>query len=594
MKRILKDLLLIGLLFVALFGLLSLFWTQHLWGDVDIEQIFINMQEGLPEVSKQVLRGYIIAFAASLVISFLLGMWCKYRYLAGLVCIFSGIIVWQLEIIPYFLNKHIYTDLYEREYVAPESIEYTFPQKKRNLIVIYLESMEKDYTNSQLVGTNLLPKLSKYINHDLSFDGYHQLRHQDYTIAGKVNSMCAIAYRTHIFAHTNEYYTFLDDAVCYPQILKQNGYRTYFMKGANIKFARTGIFLQKHGFDDIAGKYEIEDTYHIPLQDYIGAFAGYQDRVLFDLIKSKLTEIAADPRPFLFMTTTLDTHFPDIYLDKSCTSSDSKTKDVIRCSDKMVAELLDWIQHQPFYDNTTIVVISDHIQTGRNALYPKNDNRQIVNFILNPADPKLKPVPHTYTMLDVAPTILNAIGVTFEGGKFGLGRSLLASTPTLFEQMGNNLDLKIAQASHIYEKFEQNKNVIRPTYQAYGPWGTTVQDLAQIQSYAIYSNTLLDGVYLSEMSFTLPSDTPQDLMMTVRFKTMLNKQKKRHIKAIAGGIIVDDWNFSPQDKQPITKQIRIPHSALDGNHLAIEFLADDPFVETLSIGVMSFKIEEQH
>ncbi|MBR6327881.1 MAG: hypothetical protein IKR60_03285, partial [Alphaproteobacteria bacterium] len=56
-----------------------------------------------------------------------------------------------------FLNKHIYTDLYEREYVAPESIEYTFPQKKRNLIVIYLESMEKDYTNSQLVGTNLLP-----------------------------------------------------------------------------------------------------------------------------------------------------------------------------------------------------------------------------------------------------------------------------------------------------------------------------------------------------------------------------------------------------------------------------------------------------
>ena len=65
------------------------------------------------------------------------------------------------------LDEHIYdtlteSHLFEDYYVDPDTVEITFPEEKRNLVYIMLESMEISYLSGELGGameTNLIPEL---------------------------------------------------------------------------------------------------------------------------------------------------------------------------------------------------------------------------------------------------------------------------------------------------------------------------------------------------------------------------------------------------------------------------------------------------
>ena len=58
---------------------------------------------------------------------------------------------------------HEKSDLYEQYYVDGRDISLVFPEKKRNLIYIYLESMETtfaDRASGGVMESNLMPELS--------------------------------------------------------------------------------------------------------------------------------------------------------------------------------------------------------------------------------------------------------------------------------------------------------------------------------------------------------------------------------------------------------------------------------------------------
>ena len=53
----------------------------------------------------------------------------------------------KLYIFDYLISSSKTSDFIKLEYVDPEDVKLTFPNKKRNLIYIYLESMENTYAN---------------------------------------------------------------------------------------------------------------------------------------------------------------------------------------------------------------------------------------------------------------------------------------------------------------------------------------------------------------------------------------------------------------------------------------------------------------
>lgn len=121
----------------------------------------------------------------------------------------------------------------------------------------------------------------------------------------------------------------------------------------------------------------------------------------------------------------------------------------------MLADFLSWLEKQPFFENTTVVVLGDHL--GMQTSYYKNmiaDNEYVrsgYNVFINSLSHTSKTKNRQISNFDYYPTILSALGVKIEGERLGLGTNLFSDEPTLFEKFGAryvNDQLKMRQPAY--------------------------------------------------------------------------------------------------------------------------------------------------
>jgi len=594
MTQFLKNILSLLVLVLAFVFLFTLIQTKHIWGDIYIEQILINLEDGISVASDKLLLGYAISAVLGIITAISLSLILKNNFhLLITSCLCFLFVFYQIGIFSYFFHKNVHSKIYEKEYAYPQNIDFTFLNSKRNLIVIYLESIEENYATSPYLRSNLIPNIFGLMKTSLSFEGFYQLKRQDYTAAAMVQSMCAVPYKKSVLKGHISHENFLANLVCYPQILEQNDYQTVFIKGADIKFAKADLFMRTHGFKKVMGKDQLKKEYpSFPLTNNRGAFSGYRDGTLYEMIKLELLNLSKSEKPFALSFITLDTHTPDYFLSPECNPASSHKEAVVHCADTMLSNFLNWLKVQDFYQNTTVVVLADHTETGNNSLYPKEKNRKIINFILNPS-PIFTKKPHTaFTTLDIAPTILNALGIHFKDGKFGLGRSLFQVEPTLLEKMGLKLETELLKSSEVYESFETTKVKSEPQYHLYAPLGIKLSTPDEINHYTTYANTVLDTVFSDELSFTLPKTENQSLSIEFTYKAMLVSQNKRTFKIMINNHLLEEITITSKDKQPLSKTIKFSTSLLNKDKLLLQFKDEDETIsDSLGIGLLSLSIK---
>ena len=64
------------------------------------------------------------------------------------------------------------TDFYEKYYVNPAKTKLDFPSQKRNLIYIFMESMESSYADQEdggIMDDNYIPNLTKLAKENINF-----------------------------------------------------------------------------------------------------------------------------------------------------------------------------------------------------------------------------------------------------------------------------------------------------------------------------------------------------------------------------------------------------------------------------------------
>lgn len=137
-------------------------WAYDYFGLSCFEQIIFHLKVPLEGTNPQVFKDWgKQCFFKGLVIGAVLCVPCFfpvlgncygncYGMIAGLV--FAGTILyalWKVRIVEYVINQFRTTDLYEKYYVDGNKVNITFPQKKRNLILLYVESMETTYTSKE-------------------------------------------------------------------------------------------------------------------------------------------------------------------------------------------------------------------------------------------------------------------------------------------------------------------------------------------------------------------------------------------------------------------------------------------------------------
>jgi phosphoglycerol transferase len=345
----------------------------------------------------------------------------------------------------------------EEQYVNPQDVSIEFPDEKRNLICIFVESAEttnQDVANGGIFDENYIVEMTNLAKNNVSFSQSDKIEGaavspaSGWTIAALVSETSGMPLKllkyddAYMDNSMGKYEYFLPGATTLGDILEKEGYKNYFMAGSNFNFGGRTNYFKSHG------NYEIFDYYTAIKEEKIDkdykVWWGFEDQKLYSYAKEKILELAASDQPFNFSIITVDTHHENGYKCNICEDIyDNQYANVWRCASKQLDEFVKWIQAQDFYDNTTIVIVGDHCSMDSDFYdelkYDKHHGtteRKVYNCFINSAVEPINEKNRKFTTLDIFPTILASLGATVEGDRLGLGTNLFTDTETLAEEYG--------------------------------------------------------------------------------------------------------------------------------------------------------------
>lgn len=388
----------------------------------------------------------------------------KAFYLSLLVIISIYYSFSKLDLIDYVKLQLTSSNFIEENYVDPLKVKIEFPKKKKNLIYIYLESMESSYTNIENGGIqsdNLIPKLTTLAKHNVNFSnseklgGFYSTAGASWTIGAMVAQSGGIPLKLAIDGNGySKYENFLPGLTNIGDILEKEGYNQMIMFGSDATFAGRKNFYEQHGDYEIYDLYSAIDENKMTMDDYV--WWGFEDKDLYTYAKEKLHKLAKQDAPFNFTMLTVDTHAYDGYLSPSCSKKfDSQYANVIYCADKQIDSFVKWLKKQSFYKDTVVVIVGDHLTMDKFYINEEFDytKRTGYNVILNSKVEPIRENNRAFTSLDMFPTTLAAMGVKIEGDKLGLGVNLFSDEPTLTEKYGYGyVELELSKKSTFYTK----------------------------------------------------------------------------------------------------------------------------------------------
>ncbi len=374
----------------------------------------------------------------------------------------------------YLRLRNSSTTVYEEYYVDPLLADVTISDAKRNLIYIFVESMENTYADIQTGGAqkeNYIPNLTQLANANISFSntdrlgGFLPSTGTGWTMAGLLACTSGVPFSFPLQGNKMESERLFGSGLhTLGDFLKREGYANYFLCGSNASFGGRDKYFEQHG------NYEIFD-YNTALQegdippDYY-VWWGYEDSKLYDIAKKKLSEISENPEPFNFTLLTVDMHATSGYICNQCEDQYSEQlANVVACADRQVYHFIEWLKTQDFYENTTIVITGDHLRMDKD-LIPDTDNnyeRTVYNCFINSTVHPQKDVMNNRTFIaeDIFPTVLSSMGYKINGGRLGLGTDLFSGRQTIAEQVGiDELNVLLSAGSDYYiQHFSPELNV---------------------------------------------------------------------------------------------------------------------------------------
>ena len=452
-------------LFIGYLCFFSGRWYVSSFGRLGFDSVLFTLTSGVSGVQSGQITGFLTQGFLPAVLLTVLTVWLlvkqprlfkkgKYessqpsrKYACGCAALLTfGLILFaafDVELVQYLLHQNTTGHLYETEYKDPATVKITAPEQKRNLIYIMLESMETSYLSKELGGVmeeNLIPELYALAEENLCFSnsaskvgGYYTTKGATWTIGSMVAQTAGIPLKTPT-EDVNQYgasgEAFLPGVTTLNNILCDAGYTQMVMVGSDASFGGRKAYFEQHGITEVLDLYSARAGGYIP-KDYF-VWWGMEDLHLFNFAQQMILNLAENAEPFAFTMLTVDTHHVGGYQCELCRPSASgETYDQsISCSSRQVAEFVKWIQAQPFYENTSIIIVGDHESMDNGYFERMVDDdyqRLLYNCFINTPTKAKKVTNRQYSAHDLFPTTLAAIGCTIEGEHLGLGTNLFSA-----------------------------------------------------------------------------------------------------------------------------------------------------------------------
>ena len=300
-------------------------------------------------------------------------------------------------------------------------------QKRPNIVLIYVESLDHNYFDETLF-PGLLPNLKRLRTESIDFSNIAQGEGAGWTLGGIVASQCGYPLAIPYDIGGNDlglFNEFLPRATCLGDLLAADGYRLTFIGGADARFAGKDDFLRSHGYAEIIDR----DTLLGSLGDksYQNTWGVFDDTLL-DYAIGKFTALSSGNSPFLLTVLTMDTHHPNGFLSRSCGPygrGENSSLNALHCADKLIPQFIDRIRNSPYSQNTLIVVASDHLTMRNQASYllERSQTPERLTFFVNTPSGTHAVNNRPGIHYDIGPTILDLVGYNLQG-RMGFGAPL--------------------------------------------------------------------------------------------------------------------------------------------------------------------------
>lgn len=283
----------------------------------------------------------------------------------------------------------------------------TLLRKPYNLVVFLQESLGAEYVGI-LGGKPLTPEFDKLSKEGLLFTnlyctGTRSVRGIEAVVTGFLPSPSESVVK---LGNSQQGFFTLADA------LKRKGYSTSFIYGGMANFDNMASFFNGNGFEDIVDQedFDSDGTKYA----FKGTW-GYSDEDL--ALKANNYFKSKGNKPFFSLMFSTSNHEPFEYPSGRIKPFDKTTATVnnaMKYADFSIGKFFQLAKKEPYFKNTIFIVIADHnTRTYGKNLVPIN-KFHIPAFIIGPGVPKGKVYDKLSSQIDIPPTLLSYLGMSFE------------------------------------------------------------------------------------------------------------------------------------------------------------------------------------
>lgn len=323
-------------------------------------------------------------------------------------------------------------------------VEQEGTPNKKNVVLIFMESMSANLMGSFGSEKNLTPYLDSLYHHSLSLNRFYSSGiHTNHGIYSTLFSFPAIMKRNAMKGSVIPVYSGL------PTVLKDNGYCNLFFMTHESQYDNMNAFLRTNGFDEIYA----QENY--PSEKVVNSF-GVQDDFMYQYALPILNEKAKTGEPFFTVLLSISNHPPYVIPPYFHPHSEKPEEQIVEYADWAISEFMKAAEKEPWFDNTVFVFLGDH---GKMVGTPECEMPQSYNHI--PLMIYGKGIqPKVYDgfggQIDVAPTLLGLLNVSYLQNNFGVDL-LKEKRPCMFFTADNLIGARDTTNLFIYSPDNQQE-----------------------------------------------------------------------------------------------------------------------------------------
>ncbi len=227
------------------------------------------------------------------------------------------------------------------------------------------------------------------------------------------------------------------------RVLQQKGYDTAFLYGGRGYFDNMNSFYAENG-------YRIVDQTDLTADEVTFANAwGVSDDIIFNRTLKEADADYQNHKPFFFQIMTTSNHRPYTYPEGKIDIPSGKGRNgAVKYTDYAIQEFIKAAKDKPWFDDTVFVMVADHCAGSARKTELPVDKYHIPLFIYSPRHIPAQVNDTLSSQIDVAPTILGALNLSYESQFYGKdifkmskeeGRALVSNYQKLGLFKGNKL-----------------------------------------------------------------------------------------------------------------------------------------------------------